>query len=174
MPSSFSDALVLTLTGFHGESLQEKRMAGSCRLLAFDVDPETLRSLEQAFPGWKIEAAEDTTRAGGIGKRTFADVSLLVVACAERSATLALCRALRRQADWRDTPLLVLVPPAAPELVRDMLEAGANACLVLPVHHKDVSSMLARAQRGNQPGRHTLDLDQAQNDDQWRDEGGQG
>lgn len=144
------------------------------KLLAFDVDLETLRSLEKAFPGWEIEAVEGTTLARCVGEMTIADVSLLVVAYAERAATQALCRSLRRHAGWRDTPLLVLVPPALPELVRDMLEAGASGCLVLPVHHKEVSSMVARAQRGNQPGRHTLDLDQAQNEDQWRDDGGQG
>jgi hypothetical protein len=34
--------------------------------------------------------------------------------------------------------------------------------------------MLARAHAGNQPGRHTLNLDQAQREDRWRDDGGQG
>jgi hypothetical protein len=54
------------------------------------------------------------------------------------------------------------------------LEAGADSCLVLPVHAKGMASVLARGRRGNQPGRHTLDLDRAQSEDRWRDDGGQG
>jgi hypothetical protein len=34
--------------------------------------------------------------------------------------------------------------------------------------------MLAHAQAGNQPGRHTLNLEQAQREDEWQDDGGQG
>jgi DNA-binding response OmpR family regulator len=74
-----------------------------------------------------------------------------------------------------DAPLLVLVPPGQGRLaVRAALEAGADSCLVLPVHAKEVASMLARAWQGNRPGRHTLDLDRAQREDRWRDDGGQG
>jgi hypothetical protein len=58
--------------------------------------------------------------------------------------------------------------------VRAALDAGANSCLVLPVHAKDLVSMAARAQAGNRPGRHTLGLDRAQRKDRWRDEGGEG
>jgi AmiR/NasT family two-component response regulator len=72
------------------------------------------------------------------------------------------------------TPLLVLVRPEEPDLVTALLEAGANSCLVLPIHYKDMASMLARAHAGNQPGRQTLNLDRAQIEDSWRDDGGQG
>jgi hypothetical protein len=37
-----------------------------------------------------------------------------------------------------------------------------------------VASMLVHARAGNQPGRHTLDLERAQSEDRWRDDGGQG
>jgi hypothetical protein len=73
-----------------------------------------------------------------------------------------------------DAPLLVLVPPGQVSLGRAALEAGADSCLVLPVHAKEMASVLARGKRGNQPGRHTLDLDRAQAEDRWRDDGGQG
>jgi DNA-binding NarL/FixJ family response regulator len=72
------------------------------------------------------------------------------------------------------SPLLVLVAPSRKSIVRDLLKAGADSCLVLPINAKDVASMLVRAQAGNQPGRHTLNLDRAQTEDRWRDEGGQG
>jgi len=39
---------------------------------------------------------------------------------------------------------------------------------------KEVVGVLAHARAGNQPGRHTLNLDQAQIEDRWRDDGGQG
>jgi hypothetical protein len=58
--------------------------------------------------------------------------------------------------------------------VRTVLEAGAHSCLVLPVHAKNLVSMLARTHEGNQPGRHTLNLQQAQDEDRWQDDGGQG
>ena len=35
-------------------------------------------------------------------------------------------------------------------------------------------ALVARARAGNQPGRHTLDLDRAQHEDPWRDGGGEG
>jgi len=45
---------------------------------------------------------------------------------------------------------------------------------MLPINTKDVASMLVHAQAGNQPGRHTLDLEKAQTEDRWRDDGGEG
>jgi DNA-binding NarL/FixJ family response regulator len=72
------------------------------------------------------------------------------------------------------SPLLVLVPSTRKSIVRDVLKAGADSCLMLPINAKDVASMLVRAQIGNQPGRHTLDLERAQSEDRWRDDGGQG
>jgi DNA-binding NarL/FixJ family response regulator len=72
------------------------------------------------------------------------------------------------------SPLLVLVTPERKTVVAEVLKAGAHSCLVLPIDPKDVASMLVRAQIGNQPGRHTLDLERAQTEDRWRDDGGQG
>jgi hypothetical protein len=71
-------------------------------------------------------------------------------------------------------PLLVLVPPRRKSIVKDVLKAGAHSCLMLPINTKDVASMLGHAQAGNQPGRHTLDLEKAQTEDRWRDNGGEG
>jgi hypothetical protein len=45
---------------------------------------------------------------------------------------------------------------------------------MLPIHAKDVARMLAHARVGNQPGRHTLNLEGAQDEDRWRDDGGEG
>jgi DNA-binding response OmpR family regulator len=99
---------------------------------------------------------------------------LIVGARDDEAATLDLCRGLRKQAGRAVTPLLVLVRPAQQALVRNVLKAGADSCLVLPINAKEVASMLVRAQAGNQPGRHTLNLDKAQTEDRWRDDGGQG
>lgn len=72
------------------------------------------------------------------------------------------------------SPLLVLVPPSRKGIVTDVLKAGAHSCLMLPINAKDVASTLVHAQTGNQPGRHTLNLERAQTEDRWRDDGGQG
>ncbi len=103
-----------------------------------------------------------------------AAVDLLVIGARDQVAeTLGLCRGLRSQAGRAHTPLLVLMRPAQEALVRAVLDAGAHSCLVLPVHAKDLVSMVTRVRMGNQPGRHTLGLDRAQCEDQWRDNGGE-
>ena len=63
--------------------------------------------------------------------------------------------------------------PAQETLVTAALGAGADSCLVLPVHAKDLASMVARVRAGNRPGRHTLGLDKAQREDPWQDVGGE-
>jgi len=72
------------------------------------------------------------------------------------------------------SPLLVLVASSQKCIIAEVLKAGAHSCLMLPINATDVASMLLHAQSGNQPGRHTLDLERAQTEDRWRDDGGQG
>jgi DNA-binding NarL/FixJ family response regulator len=104
----------------------------------------------------------------------FSAVELLVVGTQDQAVEmLALCRTLRSQMGRAFAPLLVLVPPENDDLVRRALAAGAHACLVLPVHPKDIIATLARVRRGNRPGRHTLNLHRAQHEDRWRDVGGE-
>jgi len=81
---------------------------------------------------------------------------------------------LQSPARRTDAPLLVLLAPGQEPLIGAALEAGAHSCLVLPIHFKEVSNMLARARAGNQPGRHTLNLEGAQGENPWRDNGGEG
>src|SRR5438128_8379327 len=92
----------------------------------------------------------------------------------EMPKTLGLHRRRRNVGRRPHSPLLVLVPPNRKSIVRDVLKAGAHSCLMLPINAKDVASMLVHAQAGNQPGRHTLDLEGAQTEDRWRDDGGEG
>ena len=144
------------------------------KVVAFDVDPDSLASLGQAFPEWEVAAVRGIT-AGRLAQDWNPETAtLLVVGFRGRvAATLGLCRGFRSQAGRAHTPLLVLVPPAQDALVRAVLEAGADSCLVLPVHPRDLASVVARARAGNRPGRHTLGLDRAQREDRWRDEGGE-
>ena len=144
------------------------------RVIAFDVDPASLGSLRQAFPGWQLEAVNGATRESLARDWDPGEARLLVVgARTDVTQTLGLCRGLRSQAGRARTPLLVLVQPGREALVRAALEAGADSCLVLPVHAKELVTMLSRALAGNRPGRHTLGLDQPQSDDEWRDDGGE-
>ena len=117
---------------------------------------------------------EGATRESLARDWDLGEASLLVVgARADVTQTLGLCRGLRSQAGRARTPLLVLAQPGREPLVRAALEAGADSCLVLPVHTKELVTMLSRALAGNRPGRHTLGLDQPQSDDEWRDDGGE-
>ena len=92
----------------------------------------------------------------------------------ELPKTLGLHRSRTNRGRRPHSPLLVLVPPARGDIVKAVLKAGAHSCLVLPIDAKEVSSMLFHAQAGNQPGRHTIDLERAQTENRWRDDGGQG
>jgi hypothetical protein len=92
----------------------------------------------------------------------------------ELPKTLGLHRSRQHRGRRPHSPLLVLVPPGRTGIVTAVLELGAHSCLTLPINAKDVASMLVHAQAGNHPGRHTLDLERAQIEDRWRDDGGQG
>lgn len=149
-------------------------MPPQLKAIALDVDTDTIKSLRQAFPEWEIELTNEATL--GVLPREWnpGRAELLIVgSCDEPSETVGLCRLLRGQLGRVHTPLLVIVRPGEESLVRASLAAGADSCLVLPVHPKDLASTLARALAGNQPGRHTLIIDRAQIEDVWRDEGGE-
>jgi hypothetical protein len=174
-------------------------MSNQSKAIAFDVDPVSLLSLREALPGWEFELINGATVASLNHDWNAAAANLLVVMAREPVVEkLGLCRFLvfcgvlsteprkevaetlgmhrGRQGQGRrgDAPLLVLVPSGQEPLVRAVLDAGADCCLVLPVHAKEVTSMLAHVRHGNQPGLHTLSLDQPQHEDIWRDDGGQG
>jgi DNA-binding response OmpR family regulator len=145
------------------------------KVLAFNVDWESLASLREAFPGWEVEAVASGTHGPTMKTWDPTGVDLLVIGNDRGTGeTARLCRFLRQQSRWKATPLLVIAPPDMPDLVSAALEAGANTCLILPVHAKEMVSMLGRAQQGNQPGKHTTASHQPQQDDAWRDEGGEG
>jgi hypothetical protein len=169
------------------------------RAVAFDLDAASLISLREALPGWEVEVVNGATAASLSRDWNPGAANLLVVKAQEEAAeTLGLCRFLASCSGYSrdsqqevagilgphrngqnqemrvDAPLLVLVPPGQETLVGAALEAGAHSCLMLPIHAKDVASMLIHACAGNQPGRHTLNREGAQTEDRWRDDGGQG
>lgn len=92
----------------------------------------------------------------------------------ELPKTLGLHRSHHNRARRPPSPLLVLVQPGRERIVKSVLQAGAQSCLMMPIDAKEVASMLVRAQEGNQPGRHMLSLEKPQTEDRWRDDGGQG
>jgi FKBP-type peptidyl-prolyl cis-trans isomerase 2 len=170
--------------------------------ITFDVDGDSLASLREAFPGWELEEVHGAVAALPRGWTPGTAAVVVVGARADVAETLALCRFLagpaaaasairpiaapetppegsplpggRFRARRAAVPTLVLLRPGQENLVEAVLEAGAHSCLVLPIHAKDAARMLARARAGNQPGRHTRNLEQAQTEDRWRDDGGQG
>jgi CheY-like chemotaxis protein len=169
------------------------------KAVAFDVDTTSLVSLREALPGWQIEIVNGATAASVARTWNPGAADLLVVGVRGTGTdTLGLCRFLafctsysedarqeqgfplgpdgsrRRPARRTDAPLLVLVSAGQETLVEVALEAGAHSCLVRPIHSKEVTSMLAHARAGNQPGRHTLNLEGAQRENLWRDDGGEG
>jgi DNA-binding response OmpR family regulator len=149
-------------------------MSDVLRVVAFDLDRGSLESLRQAFPDSDVEAMNGATLESLARDWNPSTTDLLVIGARENLAeTLGLCRALRTQVGRLHTPLLVLVQRAQEARVRAALDASAHSCLVLPIHPKELVTMVSRALAGNQPGRHTLNLDQPQQDDLWRDDGGE-
>lgn len=165
------------------------------KAIAFDLDAASLKSLRVALPGCAIEVVNGATPASLARDWHPGEVDLLVVQAHEKTAeTLGLCRflissgvlapdfqetlaealELPSQAHHEKTPLLVLVRPGRASIVKSVLKTGAHSCLLLPIYAKEVASMLGHAQAGNKPGRHTLNLETAQVEDRWRDDGGQG
>src|SRR5258707_15098417 len=103
------------------------------RAVAFDLDPASLVSLREALPEWEIDLASKSTTTPFTLDWNPEAADLVVIAVGDLVAeTLGLCRGLRSQAGRAHTPLLVLVPPAQDALVKAVLGAGADSCLVLP------------------------------------------
>jgi DNA-binding response OmpR family regulator len=131
--------------------------------------------LRSALTGWEIKEVYGATPASLLQEGSPEAADFLIVSAGEaKTEPLAICRGLQRQAGRTLIPLLVLIPPGRDGLVQAALEAGAHGCLIMPFMAADVSGMLARTRQGNQPGRHTLNLDRAQTDDPSRDYGGEG
>jgi carbon storage regulator CsrA len=177
---------------------QGMKQPGQCRAVAFDVDAASLASLRAALPEWEIVLVNGATPASLSGHWDPSSADLLVVGTQANAAdTLGLCRLLSfctsyspearseplESLAWeqspptskavRNAPLLVLVPRGQETLVGAALEAGAWSCLLLPIHAKQVTSMLAQARAGSRPGRHTLGRERAQQDDPWQEDGGE-
>ncbi len=194
-PTGQSSAEHLTPTDFSAGTLPPKQG----RAMAFDVDAASLTSLREALPGWQIDDVQGATVNSLPCAWDPGAMDLLVLGDTEQvNQTLGLCRflafsstysrdfpqemaktadpreGLLNQARRTDAPVLVLVSPGREAFVRAAIEAGAHSCLILPIHTKEVASMLAHARAGNRPGRHTPNLDQAQKEDPWQDNGGQG
>jgi hypothetical protein len=174
-------------------------MPDRSRAIAFDVDTSSSASLQEALPGWQIDTVYGATVASLPCDWAPGPVDLLVVGVREDVAeTWGLCRFLERstsavreseQAAVETTdlpknlleiarrtavPLLLLLHTGQGVLVDAGLKAGAHSCLMLPINAKEVASMFVHAHAGNEPGRHTDNLEGAQTEDRWRDEGGQG
>lgn len=168
-----------------------------CKAVAFDVDRPSMVALREALPGWQISYIYGATVNSLPSDWTAEGADFFVLGIRENaSETLALCRFLafcaarpqasRQQEDFVmagtlrdhsptcDAPILVLVAAGQEMLIEALLKAGAHSCLMLPIHAQDVAAMLRHAHAGNQPGRHTLNLELAQVEDRWRDDGGQG
>ena len=137
-------------------------MPGQLKVVAFDVDAATMMSLRQAFPDWQIELIIGASRESIRLDWNPGHADLLVVGThGPEAKPLNLCRALRSQVGRAHVGLVVLVFPGEEPQVRAALKVGADRCLVLPIHAKEILSVIDRVLGGNQPGRHTLSLDRA-------------
>jgi DNA-binding response OmpR family regulator len=142
--------------------------------IALDVDRDTLAALREALPMWAIEATRGVTAHSVAQDWNPGPVDLVLLGARQRlEETLGLCRGLRSQAGRAHTAILVLVTPDQQPLVRAALTAGADGCLVLPVHAKQLVDRLTRVLEDRRPGRHTLDLEPAQDENPWQDDGGE-
>lgn len=148
----------------------------STRLTAvtFDVDPASLASFRKAFPNWEIAVVNDATNRSLERDWSPQSADLLVIGAREQvGETLGLCRSLRGQEGRAHTPILVLLPPDQEPLVGVALDAGADFCLILPIHAEELLSRMRRSSRIERPGQHTSNLERALQLDPWQDDGGE-
>ncbi len=179
------------------QALPDTISSRPARAIAFDVDTFSLARLRDALPGWDIQVLNDAT-PDSLTDNWVAGAADLLVVKIESNVTeaLDLCRFLSGltssatvnggqdsegvevgdefTASAPGPLILVLAHPGQEHVVAAALEAGARSCLMLPIHPSGVTGVLAHARAGNQPGRHTLNLNQSQDEDPWRDDGGQG
>ena len=155
------DSLIEVVNGATASSLTQDWNPGTVDLVVVKARKEVAETLE---------LCRFLVSCGVLAK----DAPVVTDSQEEIPKTLGLHRRRRNVARRSHSPLLVLVPPSRKSIVRDVLRAGAHSCLMLPIDAKEVASMLVRAQAGNQPGRHTLNLEKAQTEDRWRDDGGEG
>lgn len=142
--------------------------------IALDVDRDTLAALREALPEWDIAASWGATAHSLAQDWNPGAADLVLLGARERmEEILGLCRGLRSQAGRAHAAILVLVAPDQQPLVRAALTAGADGCLVLPVHPKQLADRLTRVLEDRRPGRHTLDLEPAQEENPWQDDGGE-
>jgi|SRR5581483_2797416 len=179
--------------------LLDDLMTYPAKALAFDVPEAGMACLREALPGWQVDVVRHATPSSLSSNWSPLGIDLLIVGTrANVIETWELCRFLasrtsysrnlradaaepaesrkdlRNQAQRTRIPIFVLLPTERGDLAPAALEAGAQNCLVLPMLAKEMASMLVRLEAGNQPGRHTLNLEQAQRQDPWREDGGQG
>lgn len=169
-------------------------MLDRLRAFAFDLDQCSLASLSDALPGWDIDIIHGATLDSIALEWDPGMADLLVVSAGHDAAeVLGLCRFLSfcsvysreaREAEAEfmgsrkdpqvlrpDAPVIVLVPPGRESLARAVMDAGAHSCLTLPINANLIVSVLDRARAGNQPDRHTLNLEGVHSQDQWRGDG---
>jgi peptidylprolyl isomerase len=179
--------------------LRHGRLSGRGRVIAFDPDLSSLASLREALPGWQIDVISGATADSLPCDWEPGAADLLVIRVLDdRAEALNLCRFLAVFAPPSDgsghetvapfgqdtnhggrvlrvnIPLLILMPSEQRAFVRAALEAGALGCLMLPVKAAQVIDLLEHARTGNRQGAHTLDLDQADREERWQDDGGPG
>jgi AmiR/NasT family two-component response regulator len=161
LQSALPDSAIGVVNGATAASLTRDWNPGIVDLVVVNASEEVTQTLE---------LCRFLVSCGVLGQ----DAPVVTDSEEEMPKTLGLHRRRRHVGRQPHVPLLVLVTASRQSIVPDMLKAGAHSCLVLPIDAKDVASMLVHAQTGNQPGRHTLDLERAQTEDRWRDDGGQG
>lgn len=150
------------------------------KVLTFDVDPSSLIALCEALPAWDIQSRDAASKTSLTRDEAIEAADLLVLGAHEDvRRTLALCRALRRESGRGGPSLLVLVPASLPGLVREVREAGADDCLMLPIEAKGLEAIL-QAHRGSPPPcvpggvSDNPACRSSEANDRWQDEGGQG
>lgn len=162
----------------HSTSVRERENTMSAAsatrpvLLAMDVDPASLLATRRFLPEWSVQTIHGASAAylAQDGDIEQADLLVLGVTQDVRN-TLGLCRMLRSESGRAGPPLVVLVPAEQPTLGREVMEAGANDYLLLPIQRAKLVDLVHK-HKGMAIG-HAPDPDRVHLD-RWQDEGGQG
>ena len=121
------------------------------RILVVDDEPAVLRLLETALgeiAGHEVTVARDGTQALDMARRDRPDVVLLDIMMPGMDG-LALCRALRAEAETREALVLVISGLAQDTDLQHAHAAGADGYLIKPFSPMALAAMLSgQATRG--------------------------
>ncbi|EDX85057.1 GGDEF domain protein [Synechococcus sp. PCC 7335] len=126
-----------------------KRASTDVRIVALDDNPETLLHLQSLLGPWgfQLTLLSEPTQLWQALEKTLPDLLILDLEMPQFNG-LELCQVIRSDPRTAQIPILFLSAHTAPEIVREVFEAGADDYISKPVvDHELIGRILNRLER---------------------------